>query len=641
MKKSVLGLILVILGSTSISWAQEHLGLRLGQEGILSILKLAIDQNIKRLEEGTLKVPSKLYDVTIKKEQLLRNPVVSIINDISDINLKKDLKFYVYNSDLSVKSRLNRKSLKLNIVKINEQKFEFSIEGQLNLVELNADEIVVCEKKRGKRCGDGLNVSFSKPSVKLDQNSAPIKLTAVFVIDLSGNELKVSFKELKNNLLSKPGPVIIPDIAEILVPPMFLTINGQRTEIEIDRKKLKEQLLAKEIKQFLSQKTLEFAAEYAAKDLVVILNKYLKEVIVPTGFDVFNYQNDQYYRELYAKPYIAVRDNTYVAPSAQEVYFRSLSERQEEAQNVFDMMMSDLSKIIRSAKFSLHLKNFKTDTKNVDLSFLTNFMINEIGFYPGTTIGNSATPLATIQYPIANDHLQMAISEPLLNSFLDAASRLKIIEKAIDQVVGDPSFSVKGARVHFTEAGTINIIALSEFDLSEVTSEYDDNESVLYNIGKYFETQLGKILQKVSDCASVRVLPYGSVVVVPKGCRKPIFKFPLQLEVRPWLEQNENNETVLAFRVENPFQNDMNFKNQYGYPSNFNLLVDKVQKGVISGFREKLSEVIGQTYRVPLNEYLEHDSVKFKLKRVAVLKKSHLIIGADIDKVDLNELRKK
>jgi hypothetical protein len=641
MKKSLFGFILILLGSTSTGWAQEHLGLRLGQEGILSILKLAIDQNIKKLEEGTLKVPSKLYDITIKKEQILKNPVISIINDISDINLKKDLKFYVYNSDLSVKSRLNRKSLKLNILKINEQKFEFSIEGQLNLVELNADEIVVCEKKKGKKCGDGLNVSFSQPSIKLDQNSSPIKLTAVFVINLSGNELKVSFKELKNNLISKPGPVIVPDIAKILLPPMFLTINGQRTEIQIDRKKLKEQLLAKEIKQFLSQKTLEFAAEYAAKDLVVILNKYLKEVILSTGFDVFNYQNEQYYNELFAKPYLAVRDNTYVAPSAQEVYFRSLSERQEEAQNVFDMMMSDLSKIIRSAKFSLHLKNFKTDTKNVDLSFLTNFMINEIGFYPGTTIGNSSTPLAAIHYPVANDHLQMAISEPLLNSFLDAASRLNIIEKAIDQVVGDPSFSVKGARVHFTEAGTINVIALSEFDLSEVTTEYDDNESVLSNIGKYFETQLGKILQKVSDCASVRVLPYGSVVELPKGCRKPIFKFPLQLEVRPWLEQNENNETVLAFKVENPFKDEMNFKNQYGYPSNFNLLVDKVQKGVISGFKEKLSEVIGQTYRVPLNEYLEHDSVKFKLKRVAVLKKSHLVIGADIDKVDLNELRKK
>jgi hypothetical protein len=617
----------LILATSAI--AQDHLGVRITTEGILAIMKVAIDRNLARLNSGTIPIPDKLYEGKIKKQDLMSNPVVQVLNEISDIDLTRDLPYYFQTVGVKALGNLDRKTLKITVKPVDKKKFLLTVSGNINKVELTAKRINLCEDKIGKKCGNGLQANFINPSIKLDQSGPSISLEAQFEIDISGLHFKMSLKSLKHNLASETKrPKLIINLEDLVIPSIVVVINGERAEL--DTSHLKEKLLSEDKKRFLSEKILDYVAEYASKDLVTLVNDYFKRVSVQNSWRVLEYRRPIDESVLYAKPYIAQRDATYVAPSP---LTRELTRASEEelklARDMFESMMLDLLDMIRSAQVDLGVTSvIASDSKMLDVGLQTSMNINGRSYIPLSTVGNSSLKLAPIGFTASTDHVQVAISEPLLNSILDAGNRVGIVRYITDFFADNPAFKVTDAKVHFAANGRIHLVAMSEVDLDKAPAE---------DVGEWFEYKLGSLIEHFSKCSMM--MPNGVYVLKP-GCKKPIIKFPVQLEIAMAIVE-ENMEPVLKMVVLTPFASDISLKNDYGYPSNYERLVDRVQKGVTAALKDGFKDLINQSHTIPVGDMIDAKGVKFKLKNVSVVNRSHLLIGADIEEFDIETLRNK
>src|SRR6187399_388775 len=101
-------------------FAQEQLVLRLNENGIMKILQMAVQYNSAGKENRSIYIPQNIYKFTIPKSKLLSNPLIPIINEISDLDMQSDLNFYLNNSAIKISGKVNKESLKTTILDSNE-----------------------------------------------------------------------------------------------------------------------------------------------------------------------------------------------------------------------------------------------------------------------------------------------------------------------------------------------------------------------------------------------------------------------------------------------------------------------------------------------------------------------------------------
>jgi hypothetical protein len=87
MKSWKLALVLTLLSGQLL--AQEQMAMRFNEQGIMKILRMAVQYNTATKESRTFVIPQNIYKFTIPKSKLLSNPIIPVVNEISDLNMNQ------------------------------------------------------------------------------------------------------------------------------------------------------------------------------------------------------------------------------------------------------------------------------------------------------------------------------------------------------------------------------------------------------------------------------------------------------------------------------------------------------------------------------------------------------------------------
>ena len=271
------GLLLILVLSMSFAtWAQDQMMLRMNHAGIVQLMKMSLQYNQAGNGQTGFKIPAGLYSFKVARGDLAKNPIVGILNEVSDVNLTKDLPFYVSNSEISVVGSIVESSLRTKVSNYTSSGFDLKISFVVDKVKLSARDLSLCETKKGSRCGNGLKASFKNVSVALRAGNK-VSLTADFKVNMAADKARMTLLKVVSNIAS--GPKLDISIGDVVVPPISIIINDQ--ESQLDTSGIRSEILAR--RDFLAQKLLSFASEFIAGDLAEMVNKALKNQCIPTN----------------------------------------------------------------------------------------------------------------------------------------------------------------------------------------------------------------------------------------------------------------------------------------------------------------------------------------------------------------------
>lgn len=566
------------------TFAQEQLAVRINEQGILKVLRMAIQYNTASKADRTITIPKNIYKFTIPKSQIHSVPLIPIINEMTNLNLNRDVDFYLNTSDIKVSGQVDVKSLKTTILNSSSSGFDLKLSISLPEVELTGAKLSLCENRQGKtkNCGSGLQASVN--NVKIKTYSKPVIVTATLRIKTSGKVARVSVRSVTTNLNGKTAPKLSISLGSIVVPRIAIVINGQETEL--DTSGLKNEILNR--KTYLSKELLSFAGDFVAEDLAEMLNVYLVDKGVPTSYRVFRKDDERFFNEF---DYVR-QDNT---------YFRMPLDRRPINSNPMDIILQEISEIVRSARADVSLKELSTPgNKDIQLSGMLDFVLNNTRLQVKDTLGNSFRTLPKLnlsQY--RNSDINLAISEPLINGALDLANSTRLFQDVFNKVSPVKGFSIKNVKLHFHQEALVAIIN-AQVDLKKLESK---------GIASWFKNQIAAWMERNNN--------------------NSVIYFPIEVAVRPVFKMTKAGGVEVALDVGSPFgKKTMN--NSFGYPSNVPAMTDTVREGVMDELRGSLEEYVNQTYKVDVSNYLNQSGVEFTPQSISIDRDAYLLINMNI-----------
>lgn len=563
--------------------AQDQMAMRINEQGILKILRMAIQYNTASKADRTVTIPKDIYKFTIPKSQIRSVPLIPIINEISDLNLNRDLDFYLNTSDIKISGQVDAKSIKTTIFNSSSTGFDLKLSINLPEVEISAAKLSLCEKRQGKtkNCASGLQASVN--NVKIKTHSKPVVVTATLRIKTSGKVARVTVRSVTTNLNDKISPKLNISIGSVVVPRIAIVIDGQETELETTG--LKNEILNR--KAYLSKQLLSFAGDFVAEDLAEMLNVYLVNKGVPTSYQVYRKGEKTFNEFKYVE-----RDNTYV-------YLPM--ELGTVAANPMDVILKEISEIIRSARADISLKEMSTpNNKDIQLAGMLDFVLNGSRIQVRDTLGNSFRTLPKLnlaQY--RNSDINLAISEPLINGALELANSTKLFQEIFNKVSPVKGFSIKNVKLHFERDALVAIVN-AQVDLKKIESK---------GVGAWFKKKIAAWLERNNNNA--------------------VIYFPIEIAVKPVFKMTKGGGVEVALDVGSPF-GQKTMHNTFGYPSNVPAMTDTVREGVMDELRESLEEYVNQTYKVNISDYLNQSGVVFAPRSISIDQNAYLLINMDI-----------
>jgi hypothetical protein len=615
MKSLLLLCLLPLMG-----WAQSHLTARLNEPGILKILKLVADYNLQANNADKLKIPKNVYDFKIKASDLAQNPFVGVLQEISDIQLNKDLPFYLETSDIFIKGDIDNSSIKTELVSKGAKKLTIKLSLKIPKLALTGLKLTLCDEVKSKKCKvDALSASMNNVNVSL-KPGRPVSVVGIFDFDLSGKKVEMKLKSISSNLDSANSPLIDIGFKDLIVPPIAIIVNGQRTEL--DTSLLKDKILEK--KEFLAKKLLGFASEFVALDLAELVNKFLRAQNLSTSFEILNYRANYTNFELdpstlndyYRAPIDNTRTNI-ILPIETPKPIASNVVTISESQLIMNMIMSDFARMVQQMTLSLGVNQVLTpNNKDFELQVSTGFSMNGISYTVPNTIDNSTRVMAPLNLTnVINrqEHAQVVLSAPIINAALKVASNLKFLTDAVDLYDKEPGFWVNNAQVHMPVQDIpgvlkLKLVANSSIKLSDLNSN---------SIWEELENELGAWLERNNN--------HG------------VMYFPLEFELRLRMVKTTTGVSLMC-KIVSPFDETSMYKNTYGYPSNLDVASKKVRNGVIKALKKRLAPAFIQEFSLDLTPFLDQKGIKFEPKSMKIVDSSYFILGLDLIKVDFKKL---
>lgn len=613
MSKTVLTLT-ILLGSFSVM-AQEQLAVRVSDKGLVKTMEMAVRYGSGGKKGTSYTIPKDLYSFKIKAKDLLSNPIVPLLNEISNLNLTKDLPFYLETSPIVIKGSIDEKSVNSKILRQNKDGFDVQVSVNVPKLTVTASELSLCETKtKSKRCGAGLKATVKNLSIGLTKN--PVRLSATFRIKTKEDVAKVQLLGITTNLKSKSGPQLAINFGQVIVPPIYISINNQETDL--DTSKLRNEIIKR--KKYLSEELLDFVADFMSSDMAEMVNSYLIKESVRTSVTVLNYERPTpSYRELdYADRYPrAAVDNTYVY--VPKYIHPSLPQGKvvlpPKADPIKDVL-AEIAKVVHSAKAKMEVASISTpSTKDIEVAGNLEFSLNKKSMKVGNRVGNSNRPLPDLDLSSYRKHdVTLAISEPVLNAAFDLASQNKLFQVLMDKYAYTKGFYVKNVKVHFSsrdhqDISKIYVVANAEINLKEISS----NSTLAW-----IKNKIGAWLERNNNNA--------------------VLYFPLQLEIIPTLSRDSKGALVLKARVNSPFTSKNILKNDYRYASNVDKATETVRDAVIDQLQDAFKDVVNKDYVVDLSSFLNQSGVIFTPKTLSVWDSGYLILGIDIQDINFNQL---
>lgn len=573
------------------AYAQDQLLVRLGHEGIKTILKAALTYNQADQKVPGFKVPAGLYSFKVKQADIAANPLVQMLRDLTDVDIRRDYPFYVYNSPISVTGMVDLDHIKTTTSNYNSRGFDLRI--ALNVTSLKAviPDISLCEKKKGNNCGPGLRASFKNSSIALARGSV-VELTADFHVDVRNELAKLTLVRATSNLESAHGPKLIINVGSLVIPPVSIVVNGQ--EAQLDTSAVREKLL--QFKVQLANKLLSFASDFIAQDMAEMVNKILKTQTAPTRLSVIDID------PLHASN----------QPLVTKV-----------CQDNNDFMVGlqrDIAQLIKSAQLDLSLKNLRTiNDQEVELRLDTLFKLNGVQSYVGTSAGwgpygRSTPPLNVDAFMPKGGHLGFAISEATVNAALALINSTGLFNRIIDNNVPSGGLSLSSAKVHFasgTNGQADRIYAIANLSLDLVATRTTD-------LGSWFSKWTAISLENI---------PFA-------GTGGKLF-FPLQFTITPQLFRSTTDKKMYVFlNVNAPFS-ESTLRNDYAYPSNLNKATGIVRDNLVKILKKSIGPLIAKPFVLPLDAFLNLTGVSWEPTSFKVVDSAYAFFSADIKNIDL------
>ncbi len=606
----VLSLCLILLASAH---SQEQYAVRLNEKGILKIFQMVLKYNTGVNGSKTVTVPKNLYKFTLPKKQLTSNPIIPVVNEISNLNLNRDIDFYLNTSDIKITGNIDSKSLKPLISNSGPNGFDLRLSVNLPKAVVTAANLSLCENKKRhvKACGDGLKANLKNLVIKTTGNA--ISLAVNLRLRTDGNKARVKVISVSSNLEAKSAPRLDINFQAIEIPRIAIVINGQETELDTSR--LKDEILKR--KAFLGKKLMAFVADFVADDLAEMLNIYLVGQNVATSWSVSQKNEPQSrFAELDRSGYSTSDlyrveiDNTYVHRNVvPEIRFRDYSPLVATT-NPMTQMLDMIAEIVRSVRLDLSLKSISTPgNKDIELSGLVNFILNDKRMVVKDTLGNSNRKLPKLDLSVLRQNdVSLALSEPMINGALDLVATTGMFQKLFVKFANVPGFSIKNVKLHFASNNAVDAIVNAQIDLKKISSKG--------KIGKWFKNKIAAWLERNNN--------------------KSVIYFPIQVRVIPVVKKLATGVS-LDLQVKSPFLND-GLINSYNYPSNVEDMSDMVRDGVMAELEESLGEFTNQTYKVDLSKFLNQGGVEFLPKEISINQSAYLLLSIDIQDIKFDSI---
>ncbi|MCM2351688.1 MAG: hypothetical protein NDI69_16855 [Bacteriovoracaceae bacterium] len=574
-------------------FAQEQLALRLNEQGMMKILRMAVQYNTATKESRTIVIPQNIYKFTIPKSQILSNPIIPVVNEISDLNLNKDLNFYLNTSDIKVTGDVDQKSLKMTILNSTDNGFDLRLSLDLPQISMDGSRLSLCEDKDrySKNCGNGLKASLSQLNIKT--TGKPVTVTAVLSLRTDGQVARVKVKSVETNLESRSAPGLDINFKSVDVPRIAIVINGQETELDTSR--LKNEIL--KYKTFLSKKLISFVADFIAGDLVEMLNVYLVNAEVATSYQVYRKDMPVKFDEFLSFPR--------PAPAG---YLRSAISEIEKRNNPISTMLAQISEVIRSAQVDIALKKISTpENKDVELAGLVNLVLNGRGLNVRNTLGNSFRILPKLDLTAhRNNDINLAISEPVINGALDLVNSTGLFQEVLEAAAKVPGVSINNVKMHFNGDKSVVAVVNAQVDLKKLESN---------SIASWFKNNIAAFLERNNN--------------------NSVIYFPIEVEVIPFFKKLANGGTGIDLKVLSPF-NYAELPNRFNYPTNVPKMSEIVKAGVMDELRGSLEPHTNKTYSVDLSKFLNQAGVEFLPKSISINQSSYLLLNMDVVDIKFN-----
>lgn len=609
-------MVLLILCS-SLAFAQDQMMVRVNQSGILSIMESALEYNQRGQGRTGFQVPAGVYDFKVKRSDLQANPIVRILQEVSNVDFNRDLPFYLYNSAVNVDGGIDKTSLRTAVSNYTTRGFDLKVSFAINQLSLKANELSLCEKKRGARCGNGLKATFRNNTISLRSGSR-IQAEAEFKVNLTSTQAKMRLVKVTSNLNTRNGPRININVGSVVVPPISIIINGQ--EAQLDTSNLRAELMAR--RDFLANKLLEFSAEFIAEDLAEMVNKALKNQCLPTQLRIIEIASQDVpavrggFR---AEPYVIAADNTRVVrPSLNHLAPLPLLGDNRPAPTYMELLQRDLARIIKSARFDINLKSIRSPlNQDIEIRSDGSFVLNNRRWNVLSTVGNSTRKLPPLNIDsIVNrqDHFAVILGEPVANASLDLLQSMGVFQKVLEAQGKIGGVSVNSIKMHFRSGATAA-------------------QDRLFVIGNL------RVKLREIDADGVEGWVKRLIAVwLERNNNNAILNFPVQFEVIPRFVTQRDGSVKLFMRVNSPFVNPTTLRNTYNYPNNVVRATEIVRKSIIDILKENMGAYVNREFEFPMDEYLNLNGVTLQPKRMSMLQSGYFMVSADVKKIDFAKL---
>jgi hypothetical protein len=572
-------------------FAQEQMAVRLNENGILKILKMAIKYNAATRGGQTVIIPQNTYKFTIPKAELESNPIIPIVNEISDLNLNNDLTFYLNTSQIKIEGKVDLKSLKASIFNSHDNGFDLRLTISLPQITMNGAMLSLCEDKHryNNTCGDGLKATLNQ--LHITTASRPVVLTAVLRMRTDGKVARVSVRSVDSNLEGETSPDLDINFDSIDIPRIAIVIDGQETELNTSE--LRNEILNR--KTFLGKKLLSFAGDYIANDVAEMINVYLINKKIATSYQVYRKDQPVAFNEFIREQNFFPADKTYVRKHVIPLEFMQ--------KDPMNSVMEQISDVIKNAQVDIALKKITTPkNKDVELAGILNFILNGKKIKVRNTLGNSNRPLPALNLAANRNHdINLAISEPLINGALDVANSTNLFQEIFEMISPVKGVSIRSVKLHFHGNTSLVAVINARIDLRKIEAE---------NVRSWFENKIGAWLERNNN--------------------NSIIYFPIEVAVIPDFKKLANGGTGLDLRVLSPFDS-ISLPNRFNYPSNVPDMKDVVKNAVMSKLKIHLEPYFNRTYpNVDLSKYLNQAGVEFLPKSITINQGAYLLMNLDL-----------
>lgn len=577
-------------------FAQEQMAVRLNEKGMMKILQMAVQYNTGERASSSIVIPQNIYKFTIPQKALKSNPIIPVVNEISDLNLNRDLDFYLNTSDIRVNGNIDAKSLKTTISNSNDRGFDLTVSLSLPKITVTGPRLSLCEDKQrnSKNCGSGLKATLNNLSIST--LGRPVSLVAKLRLRTDGNVARVSVVSVDSNLEGKGSPSLDINFRSIDIPKISIVIDGQETELDTSR--LRGEILKR--KAFLASKLIAFAGDFIANDVAEMVNVYLVNKEVATSYQIYRRDNSGSFNE-FLKTDIPGRNGTFVRAPV-------IANARDQKKDPMTVMMGQISDVIRNAQVGIALKKIATPSnKDIELSGVLNLMLNNRNMNVRNTLGNSNKPLPALDLSAHRNHdLNLAISEPLINGALDVVNSTGLFNEMMASVSDVKGFSIKSIKLHFYHDRAIIGVVNAQVDLKKLQASGPTS---------WVKNKIAAHLERNNNNA--------------------VIYFPIEVMMVPVFKTLPNGGAGLDLRVLSPF-NYVNLPNRYNYPTNVPEMTDTVKDGVMEQLKEALGQYMNQTYSVDLTKFLNQAGVEFKPKSISINQASYLLLNLDIADIKFN-----